>query len=96
MRDACRTTDALAPVRYYTQVAAEVAKQVYQAQALTPPTDWVQTRAVLRVLYERATSAAWWRHTAASGEWRVLALYGVEAYGFFKIGEMVCVLHCSG
>ncbi|KAH8987455.1 hypothetical protein EDB92DRAFT_1875861 [Lactarius akahatsu] len=40
-------------------------------------------------LWGRARSVTYWRQVVASGEWARLGVYAVEAYGIFKIGEIV-------
>lgn len=77
------------PAVYYTKVAGEVAKQVFQGQALAPPTSFAQIKAAYQTWYANASSINWWNTIAANGQWKTVALYGLEAYGFFKIGEIV-------
>lgn len=39
--------------------------------------------------YNDAKSPSFWQSLWKSGEWKRWAVYAVEAYGIFKIGEMV-------
>ncbi|KAH9063582.1 hypothetical protein EDB87DRAFT_1673362 [Lactarius vividus] len=63
------------PVRYNLSVAREVLKHVYTAERLQPPTS-------LGAVF--GTYGTLW-----GGEWARLGVYAVEAYGIFKIGEIV-------
>ncbi|KAH9050356.1 hypothetical protein EDB83DRAFT_2399960 [Lactarius deliciosus] len=77
------------PVRYNLSVAREVLKHVYTAERLQPPTSLGAVFGTYGTLWGRARSVAYWRQVVASGEWARLGVYAVEAYGIFKIGEIV-------
>ena len=87
---------AFEPVIYYGKVAGYVAKAVFQAQQLTPPQTLAQVQAAYQTWFANATSPAWWQSLGPSGEWQRLALYGLEAYGFFKVGEIIGRRHIIG
>lgn len=72
-------------------MTGEVLKQVYQAQALAPPTGLAQIKAAYQTFYANASNVAWWQSIFANGQWKTLTLYGLEAYGFFKVGEIVSI-----
>jgi F-type H+-transporting ATPase subunit g len=75
-------------VTYNLAVARAFLRQVYIAEGLAPPTSVEAFTTTYRTLFERAKNPAYWREIAQSGEWAKVALYGVEAYGIFHIGEM--------
>ncbi|CAE6415657.1 unnamed protein product [Rhizoctonia solani] len=84
------------PVTYNLAVARAFLRQVYVAEGLAPPTSAEAFTSVYRTLFERAKNPAYWREIAQSGEWAKVALYGVEAYGIFHIGEMIGRRHIVG
>ncbi|KAJ7753356.1 mitochondrial ATP synthase g subunit-domain-containing protein [Mycena maculata] len=73
---------------YNLAVAREIVKQVYRAE-LQPPKDLTTVRTAYETLYSRATDATYWRSIMQSGEIVKVAIYAVEAYGIFKIGEII-------
>ena len=77
------------PIFHNLAVAREVGKQVYIAEGLAPPTSFGQVTSAWQTLYQRAVDPSWWRSALESGEWKRYAVYAVEAYGIFKIGEML-------
>ncbi|KAN0126126.1 hypothetical protein V8E53_015378 [Lactarius tabidus] len=77
------------PVKYNLSVAREVLKHVYTAERLQPPASLGAVMGTYGTLWGRARSIAYWRKVVASGEWARLGVYAVEAYGVFKIGEIV-------
>lgn len=77
------------PIVYNFAVAREVAKQVYIAEKLAPPTNLDTIRSAYEEFYSKGSSASWWRSIFESGEWKRVALYAIEAYGIFKLGEMI-------
>jgi len=74
---------------YNLSVARELLKQVYVAERLRPPTDLVVVRNAYSTLWNRASSPVYWRGILSSGEWAKVGIYAVEAYGIFKIGEIL-------
>ncbi|CAO1626358.1 unnamed protein product [Parajaminaea phylloscopi] len=77
------------PLIYNAKVVGHVAKQVYIAESLAPPTSFNVVRESLQTLYRRAIDGAYWQKLLRTGEWRKVGLYAVEAYGIFTIGEMI-------
>ncbi|KAL1730115.1 mitochondrial ATP synthase g subunit-domain-containing protein [Schizophyllum commune] len=84
------------PTLYNLAVARELVKQVYRAEQLQPPSSWAQIRSAYETLYARATDRQFWRHAIASGEIAKIFVYGVEAYGIYKIGEIIGRRHLVG
>ncbi|KZT06106.1 uncharacterized protein LAESUDRAFT_726329 [Laetiporus sulphureus 93-53] len=77
------------PILYNLSVAREFLKQVYVAERLQPPTSLNSVVNAYSTLWYRAGKASYWRELLQSGEWAKIGVYAVEAYGIFKIGEMV-------
>ncbi|KAJ7476158.1 mitochondrial ATP synthase g subunit-domain-containing protein [Mycena latifolia] len=73
---------------YNFAVFREIVKQVYRAE-LQPPKDLATVRAAYETLYKRAMDASYWRGIMQSGEIARVGIYAVEAYGIFKIGEII-------
>merc|ERR1712093_683064 len=84
------------PIVYNFAVAREVAKQVYISEKLAPPTNLQDLRGAYEECYNPARDPAWWRSILESGAWKKIALYAVEAYGIFTIGEMIGRRHVVG
>ncbi|TFL01314.1 mitochondrial ATP synthase g subunit-domain-containing protein [Pterulicium gracile] len=83
------------PFLYNLTVARELFKQVYVAE-LKPPTSVAQVKSVYQDAWKQAGSRAFWRDTFSKGDLSRLGIYGLQAYGLFKIGEMVGRLHLVG
>jgi len=77
------------PLVYNAAVAREVLKQIYIAENLAPPRSLSTVLDAYRTVLARAKDPAYWRQVLANGELTRLAIYGVEAYGIFKIGEII-------
>ncbi|KAJ3826018.1 mitochondrial ATP synthase g subunit-domain-containing protein [Lentinula raphanica] len=77
------------PVLYNFAVFREFAKQVYRAEGLSPPSSIDVVRSAYRTMWTNATSKAFWQNAISNGEVAKLGIYALEAYGIFKIGEMV-------
>ncbi|OCH94845.1 hypothetical protein OBBRIDRAFT_721909 [Obba rivulosa] len=76
------------PLVYNAAVAREFLKQVYVTERLQPPS--LSTFLdVYATLWARAKNPAYWRELVQSGEWTKVGLYAVEAYGIFKVGEII-------
>lgn len=73
------------PLAYNFSVAREVLKHIYVAERLQPPTSASQVTAAYKAIWKNATSPAYWRSIAKSGEWAQLGVYAVEAYGIYKV-----------
>ncbi|KAJ7679067.1 hypothetical protein DFH06DRAFT_1165618 [Mycena polygramma] len=82
----------IAPARksflYNFAVFREVVKQVYNAE-LQFPKDASTWRTAYETLYKRAIDASYWRGIMQTGEIARVGIYAVEAYGLFKIGEII-------
>jgi len=77
------------PVVYNLAVLRELGKQVYISEKLAPPTNPQVIRQAYEEFYHKASDPSWWRSILESGEWKRYAIYAVEAYGIFTIGEMI-------
>jgi hypothetical protein len=55
---------------------------------LAPPTSLSEFGQVYQQLWVKARDVSWWRSIAENGQWLKVAIYAVEAYGIFTIGEM--------
>ena len=77
------------PIIYNLRVAGSLAKQVYIAEKLAPPTSVSQVTSAYQQIWSSISKASWWAHSLPAGEWRKIAVYGVEAVGIFSIGEIV-------
>ena len=54
-----------------------------------PPKSINEVTSAYKSLWERASSIQWVRGALENGEWKRIAVYGLEAYGIFHIGEMI-------
>ncbi|KAJ4475997.1 mitochondrial ATP synthase g subunit-domain-containing protein, partial [Lentinula edodes] len=77
------------PVFYNFAVFREIVKQVYRAEGLSPPSSVGAVQSAYRTIWTNATSKVFWQKAIDNGEIARLGVYAVEAYGIFKIGEMV-------
>ncbi|TFK64261.1 hypothetical protein BDN72DRAFT_846741 [Pluteus cervinus] len=76
------------PILYNLAVGRELAKLVYRAEGLQPPSlNTIQS--VYASIWSSASNVQFWRNSVASGEIARLGVYGLQAYGIFKIGEIV-------
>ncbi|KAL1405088.1 hypothetical protein Q8F55_008711 [Vanrija albida] len=85
-----------APLTYNWNVFTSLVRQVYKAEKLAPPTHLSQWATAYANIWARASSPAWWRSALESGEWAKVAIAAVEAYGIFKIGEIIGRRHLVG
>ncbi|CEH14484.1 Mitochondrial F1F0-ATP synthase, subunit g/ATP20 [Ceraceosorus bombacis] len=83
-------------IAYNARVAGSLFKQVYIAEALAPPTSTSAIKQGAETLYKRALDASYWSGVIRTGEWKKLAVYGIEVVGFFTIGEMIGRRHIVG
>lgn len=74
---------------YNLLVAKELLKQVYIRESLAPPTSVGTVTSTYSTFLYRARDPAYWRGIGQSGEWAKVAIYGVEAYFVFHIGEII-------
>jgi F-type H+-transporting ATPase subunit g len=77
------------PLLYNLSVTREVLKHIYLAERLQPPTSLSAVQSAYATLWARACSPAYWRQIAGNGEWARVGVYAVEAFGIFKIGEIL-------
>lgn len=84
-------------IYYNLRVAGSLLKQVYVAEGLAPPTNLNTLREAYSTIYKRASDASYWSKVSSDGQWKKIAIYGVEALGIFTIGEMVsCAVEHDG
>ncbi|KAG9316109.1 mitochondrial ATP synthase g subunit-domain-containing protein [Chiua virens] len=84
------------PLMYNAEVARELLKQIYIAERLQPPTSFGNVTDAYSALWARAKNPQYWRDLLATGEWGRVAVYAVEAYTIFKIGEIIGRRHLIG
>lgn len=72
------------PLVYNLAVARELAKQIYVAERLAPPS-LDAFRAAYASLWTQITSPAAIRQLAGSGQVAQVGIYGLQAYGVFKV-----------
>ncbi|GJE85530.1 ATP synthase subunit g, mitochondrial [Phanerochaete sordida] len=76
------------PLVYNFQVAREFLKQIYVAERLQPPSlSTVQN--AYNTIWSRASNPGYWREVFRTGEYAKIGVYALEAYGIFKIGEII-------
>lgn len=84
------------PIAYNLQFTKEVLKQVYIKENLAPPKGLDQLKSSYHEILRNASSLNFWKQTIESGDWKRLAIYGIEAVGLFSIGEMIGRRHIVG
>ncbi|PWN51438.1 hypothetical protein IE53DRAFT_374098 [Violaceomyces palustris] len=77
------------PLKYNLKVAGSLAKQVYVAEGLAPPTSVNTVTSAYKTLWSRASNINYWTELLSNGGWKKVGIYAVEAYGIFTIGEMI-------
>jgi len=77
------------PVIYNSQVLLNVFKQVYRTEKMAPPTSLHEIQSAYKTLFDRAKSMPYWQDLWTSGQWKTVAIGGLEIYGIFKIGEII-------
>ncbi|EFP85571.2 uncharacterized protein PGTG_11927 [Puccinia graminis f. sp. tritici CRL 75-36-700-3] len=83
------------PVSQNYQFTKEVLKQVYIKENLAPP-KLEQIKSSYHEILRNVSSLNFWKQSLESGDWKRLAVYGVEAVGLFSIGEMIGRRHIVG
>ncbi|KAF9445449.1 hypothetical protein P691DRAFT_777557 [Macrolepiota fuliginosa MF-IS2] len=83
------------PLVYNFSVAREVAKRIYVGEGLQPPS-LSQFSEAYRQLWSNATQVAYWRGLVQSGQVAQVGIYGLQAYGIYKIGEILGRRHLIG
>ncbi|KIP08010.1 hypothetical protein PHLGIDRAFT_23748 [Phlebiopsis gigantea 11061_1 CR5-6] len=76
------------PIVYNFTVAREFLKHIYVAERLQPPS-LSTVQSAYSTIWSRASSPAYWKEIFRTGEYARLGIYAVEAYGIFKIGEII-------
>ncbi|WVQ85297.1 hypothetical protein IAT38_007462 [Cryptococcus sp. DSM 104549] len=84
------------PLVYNAKVVTSIARQVWQAEKLAPPLDAATWARAYSQIWSRAVSGAWWKQVLKTGAWVGLGVAALEAYGIFKIGEIVGRRHLVG
>ena len=82
------------PVVYYSKVVGEVAKQVYLKEKMSPP-NWETMQSSYKSLWGTVSKTSTFKSLSPVDGTRI-ALYALEVYGFFVIGEMVGRRHLVG
>lgn len=62
------------PLVYNWQTFTSLVRQVYQAERLAPPLQLSQWASAYANIWSAASSPAWWRQAAASGQWAKVAV----------------------
>ncbi|EKM57776.1 uncharacterized protein PHACADRAFT_251615 [Phanerochaete carnosa HHB-10118-sp] len=76
------------PLAFNFRVAREFLKQIYVAERLQPPSlSTVQN--AYNTIWSRASNLSYWREIFRTGEYAKIGIYALEAYGIFKVGEIV-------
>ncbi|KAK0537253.1 hypothetical protein OC835_001786 [Tilletia horrida] len=76
-------------VIYNLRVVGALAKQVYVAERLAPPTSTETILSAYKSIWGFASNPASWSRLLQNGEWKKVGIYSVEALGIFTIGEMI-------
>ncbi|KAH8118152.1 mitochondrial ATP synthase g subunit-domain-containing protein [Phellopilus nigrolimitatus] len=84
------------PLLYNLSVGRELLKQVYLAERLQPPASLSTVTSAYQSIWARASSPAYWREILHTGEYKRVGVYALEAYGIFKIGEIIGRRHLVG
>ncbi|KAI6155855.1 mitochondrial ATP synthase g subunit-domain-containing protein [Pisolithus tinctorius] len=77
------------PLLYNMSVTRELLKQIYIAENLAPPRSLSTVLDAYSTVWTRVRDVAYWRTILSNGEWARVGVYAVEAYGIFKIGEIL-------
>jgi F-type H+-transporting ATPase subunit g len=77
------------PIVYNLTVVRELAKQVYVAERLAPPTSLNTVANAYGTMWSRASNPQYWVELTKTGEWKKVGVYALEAYGIYK----VCLFH---
>ncbi|KAE8247094.1 hypothetical protein A4X06_0g4706 [Tilletia controversa] len=76
-------------VVYNLRTVGALAKQVYVAKRLAPPTSTESILSAYKSIWAFASNPAQWSRLVQNGEWKKVGIYSVEALGIFTIGEMI-------
>ncbi|KAH8822715.1 mitochondrial ATP synthase g subunit-domain-containing protein [Flagelloscypha sp. PMI_526] len=83
------------PILYNLAVAREIAKHVYRTEKMSPPS-WSTIKSTYASLFSQAINPSFWRESIRSGEIWKLGVISLEAYGIYKIGEIIGRRHLVG
>ncbi|CAD7063349.1 unnamed protein product, partial [Tilletia caries] len=76
-------------VVYNLRTVGALAKQVYVAKRLAPPTSTESILSACKSIWAFASNPVQWVRLVQNGEWKKVGVYSVEALGIFTIGEMI-------
>ncbi|CAD6984237.1 unnamed protein product [Tilletia controversa] len=76
-------------VVYNLRTEGALAKQVYVAKRLAPPTSTESILSACKSIWAFASNPVQWVRLVQNGEWKKVGVYSVEALGIFTIGEMI-------
>ncbi|GLB37810.1 putative mitochondrial ATP synthase g subunit [Lyophyllum shimeji] len=76
------------PLLYNLAVAREFVKQVYRSEGLQPPS-LNTVKEAYKTIWSRGTNPEWWRASLQNGDIARVGIHALEAYGIFKIGEII-------
>ncbi|KAE8220670.1 hypothetical protein CF319_g5840 [Tilletia indica] len=76
-------------VTYNLRTVGALAKQVYVAERLAPPTSTESILSAYKSIWAFASNPAQWTRLVQNGDWKKVGIYSVEALGIFTIGEMI-------
>ncbi|KAK0569133.1 hypothetical protein OC861_001273 [Tilletia horrida] len=76
-------------VIYNARVVGAIAKQVYVAERLAPPTSTQTIVNAYKSIWSFVSNPASWSRILQNGDWKKVGIYSVEALGIFTIGEMI-------
>ncbi|ORY24669.1 mitochondrial ATP synthase g subunit-domain-containing protein [Naematelia encephala] len=84
------------PVVYNAKVFASLCRQVYKAEGLAPPLDISTWANAYSHIFARATKPSFYREALQTGAWAGLGVAALEAYGIFRLGEIIGRRHLVG
>ncbi|KAF5341348.1 hypothetical protein D9758_016807 [Tetrapyrgos nigripes] len=76
------------PITYNLSVFREICKYIYRTEKLSPPSV-ATVRSAYETMWARAINRDFWSGAVRSGDIARIGVYAVEAYGIFKIGEIL-------
>lgn len=82
------------PLVYNFTVAREVVKRIYVSEALSPPA-FSQYAEVYRQIWSNVIHASYWRGLTQNGQFAQVGIYGLQAYGIFKVCTRLVMISIS-
>ncbi|KAF8070803.1 mitochondrial ATP synthase g subunit-domain-containing protein [Lyophyllum atratum] len=76
------------PLMYNLSVARHFVKHIYRTEHLQPPS-LSTVQEAYKTMWSRAKDPNYWREAMRTGEIKQVGIYAVEAFGLFKIGEII-------